>query len=173
MNNLHYDCILETVNLLLFKCLIDPVYHCILKSRKNYHPQFRDTKLDELNKIILKQECIPVGCVPSAAVAVPPKGGLPQCMLGYHPSDQAPPPREQTLPWTKYPPRIDPREQTPPHQTPQTRHPPVDRMTDTCKNITFATSLRTVKIKNYGVSNNSENIQNLLKLLQGVSVLRR
>ena len=55
MNNLHYDCILETVNLLLFKCLIDPVYHCILKSRKNYHPQFRDTKLDELNKIIVKE----------------------------------------------------------------------------------------------------------------------
>ena len=29
------------------------------------------------------QECIPVGCVPPAAVAV--GGGLPQCMLGYTP----------------------------------------------------------------------------------------
>ena len=35
-------------------------------------------------KFILKQECIPVGCVPPAAVAVC-RGGLPQCMLGYPP----------------------------------------------------------------------------------------
>ena len=73
---------------------------------------------------MLLQECIPVGCVPSAAVAVcwggvsargclpggclpggvclegvcP--GGLPKCMLGYTP-------------------------------------PPVNRMTDVCENITF------------------------------------
>ena len=29
----------------------------------------------------VKNECIPVGCVPPAAVAI--QGGLPQCMLGY------------------------------------------------------------------------------------------
>ena len=29
----------------------------------------------------VKKECIPVGCVPPAAVAI--QGGLPQCMLGY------------------------------------------------------------------------------------------
>ena len=32
-----------------------------------------------------KQECIPVGCVPPAAVAVCWGGDLPQCMLGYLP----------------------------------------------------------------------------------------
>ena len=36
-------------------------------------------------KNIQKQECIPVGCVPSVAVAVE-MGCLPQCMLGYMPS---------------------------------------------------------------------------------------
>ena len=30
-----------------------------------------------------QQECIPVGCVPPAAVAVGRRWGLPQCMLGY------------------------------------------------------------------------------------------
>ena len=50
----------------------------------------------------MKQECIPVGCVPPAAVAVP--GGLHQA-----------PPLEQTSPWTRYHPRTKPpREQTPP-----------------------------------------------------------
>ena len=83
------------------------------------------------------QECIPVGCVPSAAVAVSPRGGLPQCMLGYQP-----PPR------TRHP----PQEQTPlgpgtpqnqAHPSPGTRHPSCGQ-THTCKNITFATSLRTI-----------------------------
>ena len=27
----------------------------VIHSRKNYHPQFRDTKLDELSKIIVKE----------------------------------------------------------------------------------------------------------------------
>ena len=35
-------------------------------------------------EILPEQECIPVGCVPPAAVAVS-QGGLPQCMLGYTP----------------------------------------------------------------------------------------
>ena len=70
---------------------------------------------DICNKILkhfnLRQECIPVGCVPPAAVAV---GG------GLH---QAP-----TPPGTRPP---HPQDQTPPPgpDTPQTRPPPVDRHT--------------------------------------------
>ena len=75
----------------------------------------------------LKQECIPVGCVPSAAVAVsaPGVGGV--CLLrGGLVRGGVPVPggcacsREGVV------------------------SPPVNRMTDRCKNITFATSLRTV-----------------------------
>ena len=43
-----------------------------------------------------KQECIPVGCVPSAAVAVSPRGrGAPQCRADI--------PREQTPPGSRHP----------------------------------------------------------------------
>ena len=69
-----------------------------------------------LRKFIWKQECIPVGCVPSAAVVVSP-GGV--CLSAC---------------WDTNPPGADP---------PRTRHPPCGQ-THTCKNITFATSLRTV-----------------------------
>ena len=80
-------------------------------------------------------------------------GGLPHCMLGYHPppQDQAPPqeqtptlreqtpPWEQTTPWeeiptrsrppTRRPPRKKtPQEQIPPGaDTPQSRHPPQEQ----------------------------------------------
>ena len=146
-------------------------------------------------------ECIPVGCVPPAAVAI--RGGLhqvpplrtrpppgpgttpgtrkPPLLQGRHPWDQAPPwsrhpswdqapqsrhppgpgsplgpgncpPPGQIPPRTRHPPpgpgtpeQTPPRARHPPEQTPprpgtpKTRHPlPVDRMTDTCKNITFA-----------------------------------
>ena len=70
------------------------------------------------------QECIPVGCIPPAAVAV---------LMGLHqapPREQAPPSNEQTSPGSRHPPQS--------RHLPGTRHPPVDRMTDTCKNITFA-----------------------------------
>ena len=97
-------------------------------------------------------------------------GCLPQCMLGYpprsrHPLEQTPPgsrhPPEQTpqsrrllgadthTPLQSRPPRADPPgADTPPDQTPpQSRTPPVNRMPDTSKNITLATtSLRPVKI---------------------------
>ena len=76
-------------------------------------------------KSILEQECIPVGCVPSATVAV--------CFRepGLHnPPEQAPP-----LPPAARHAGIPPA---------RIAHHPVDRMTDTCKNITFVTSLRTV-----------------------------
>ena len=56
---------------------------------------------------ISKQECIPVRCVPSAAVAVP--GGLHQASpWSRHPPEQAPP-------QSRHPP---PPEQTPPEQAP-------------------------------------------------------
>ena len=65
------------------------------------------------------QECIPVGCVPSAAVAVSPRGGgLPQCMLGYQP-----PPR------TRHPPRNRPPPGTRHTPPPEPGTPPVDRHT--------------------------------------------
>ena len=80
--------------------------------------------------VAIRQECIPVGCVPPTAVAVrgaistrhsPPSRSRTPPPWSMHPPDQAPPgpgtPRDQTL-----------REQA---------HPPVNRITDTCKNITF------------------------------------
>ena len=74
-------------------------------------------------KIYVGQECIPGGCVPSATVAVCPGGVCSGgCLVrgvsalgGGCPS----------MHWG--------------------RPPPVNRMTDRCKNITFATSLRMVK----------------------------
>ena len=42
------------------------------------------SKRSNIRKKDKKQECIPVGCVPPAAVAVR-EEGLPQCMLGYTP----------------------------------------------------------------------------------------
>ena len=94
-------------------------------------------------KMYTKQECIPVGCVSSAAVAVSSggRGGLPQCILGYKPP---------TGPGT--PPTRHPQTRSPPSDQalPQTRHPrdhaPPCGQTHTCENITFATSLRTVNI---------------------------
>ena len=58
------------------------------------------------NKITTKQECIPVGCVPSAAVAV--GEGLHQAP----PQDQAP--SGSRPPQSRPPPEQTPREQTPP-----------------------------------------------------------
>ena len=66
----------------------------------------------------IKQECIPVGCVPSTAVAISRgvcSGGVCSWGGGWYPS----------MHWGRPP-------------------PPVNRMTDRCKNITFTTSLRTV-----------------------------
>ena len=76
-----------------------------------------------------KQECIPVGCIPSAAVAISPRGVLPQCMLGCpppleqtppgsRPPGQTPPPQEQTPPRPGTPLGADPPNQAPPEQTP-------------------------------------------------------
>ena len=151
----------------------------------------------------MEQECIPVGCVPSAAVAVSPGGsasvhaGIPAPLLGAAPRTRHPPgsrpPWEQThppgaAPWkqtpqTRYPPGSrPPRPGTPPPWRPVARHagilpamhagisppletcckacwnttckarhaeipPPPCGQTHSCKNITFATSLRTVTRK--------------------------
>ena len=120
-----------------------------------------------------KQECIPVGCVPPAAVAV--LGRSPPGTPGTrHPRDQAPP-RTMHLPGTRQPPRTrhplrtrhppgpgtpgpgnsspgtplpgtrHPLDQATPRTRhplrdqapPRTRYPPVNRMTNRCKNITL------------------------------------
>ena len=73
-----------------------------------------------------KQECIPVGCVPPAAVAV--LGGLHQANP-LPPGEQAPLPRDQT-------PSPPPRSRHPSgtRHPPRSRHPsPVNRITYTCK----------------------------------------
>ena len=83
------------------------------------------------------QECIPVGCVPSAAVAV---GGV----YTRHPRDQTPPPSRH-LPGSRHNP--PPRSKPPGTKPPGVGTPPVNRITDTCKNITFPQlRLRAVKI---------------------------
>ena len=83
-----------------------------------------------------------------------------------HPSEQAPPqsrhPREQTPPGIRHPPGAGTPQSMHPlgAGTPAARHagippamhagiatPPVNRITYMCKNITFATSLRTVNIR--------------------------
>ena len=91
-----------------------------------------------LPRVFIKQECIPVGCVPPAAVAIP--GGL-----------------HQAPPGTRYPPGADPPDQaTPQDQAPLgpgiplgpgtppgpgtplgQGTPPLNRMTDMYKNITL------------------------------------
>ena len=86
-----------------------------------------------------KQECIPVGCVPPAAVAV--RGGLHQAPSRADPQsrpptgpgntpDEAPP---DQAPPTSRPPAPGNRHRLPGSRPP----PPVNRITDTCKNITF------------------------------------
>ena len=117
------------------------------------------------DKILNTQECIPVGCVPSATVAVCFQGGSPPPRSrpphSRHPLSQVPP-GPGTPSGTRHPPwdQAPPQDQAPPwEQTPYCKAcwdticnawwdsiPPVDRMTDTCKNITFATSLRMVKM---------------------------
>ena len=67
-----------------------------------------------------EQECIPVGCFPPAAVAVP-DGGLHQAPPP--PPEEAHPREEATPPRRKHPPGGS--------------TPPVNRMTNRCKNITL------------------------------------
>ena len=108
-----------------------------------------------------KQECIAVGCVPSAAVAiccgrggregVPASGGAAsgECLLRGVPALGVPTlggARSGGWGWGACSRGVASQ-----HALRQT--PPVDRMIDTCKNITFATSLQTVKkLKNKHIS---------------------
>ena len=90
----------------------------------------------------IKQECIPVGCVLPAAVAV--QGGLHQVPpRPSTPQDQTPSPTRNPPPGTRLPQnQASPKTRSPWDQTPPptrhpsgTRHPPVDR--HTCKHITL------------------------------------
>ena len=125
----------------------------------------------------IKQECIPEGCLPPAAVAVTGGGGvgLDQIPLNFHlgcgPGDPPPsrsdPPKLPPWVWVWKPARHagtrpPPRTRHPPRTryTSRTRHPPwpgtplgpgtppdqahappVNRITDTCKNITLPQNL--------------------------------
>ena len=102
---------------------------------------FVDTATGEMSEIlqnrftITKQECLPVGCMPTAAVAILGGGVFPQTR---HPSplktDTPPGQTHPPPPQTKHPPpqtRHPPFQTTPP--TPRPTPPPfVDRMSDTC-----------------------------------------
>ena len=84
-----------------------------------------------------KQECIPVGCVPSAGVAVSP---VTHALLPHMPSHHACPPAMHA-PYHAHPPPCMPPFAT---HTPFAMHaplchshPPVYRMADACENITF------------------------------------
>ena len=100
-------------------------------------------------KLSQKQKCIPVECVPSAIVAVCFRGGE------VTPPEQTPQSRPPF--WEQTPPgeQAHPQEQASPCCKAcwdttcnacwdSTTPTPVNRITDTCKNITFATSMRTV-----------------------------
>ena len=100
--------------------------------------QFNPNNLAHILVRLFKQECIPLGCVPSKAVAVYPRGSV---------SVHAGIPTSPPPPWDHAP--LPPGPCTPWDQTLRTMHPPRADLppcgqTDTCKNITFATSLRTV-----------------------------
>ena len=96
---------------------------------------------------LYKQECIPVGCVPPAAVAIrgsPPGTPLDQTPLepGIPPGADPPPPGAGTpqtrqspragIPWTRHPTVPG----TPPDQAPPDQAPPCGQTHD-CKHITL------------------------------------
>ena len=103
-----------------------------------------------INRKLYKQECIPVGCIPSTAVAVSPGEGRAASVKSRHPPlEQTPPQNRHPLEQTPPPAADTPWEQTPPEQTPdeqtlpteqthsrRSRHPPWSRhpplSTDRC-----------------------------------------
>ena len=115
-----------------------------------------------------KQKCIPVGCVPPAywpslisrrIPCMPPPGSNHACPHTHeqpcmppgsnhtHPPEQphmppeqkCTPPEQPRMPPPPEQPHMPPRATThAPQANPQDPPPPVDRMTDMCKNITFA-----------------------------------
>ena len=107
------------------------------------------TRERKVKKTMLEQECIPVGSVPSAAVAVSPTTHTP-CHA--QPPSPHMPPLPRTSPFaTHAPPLPHMPHLCHAHPLPQyplpCMPPPVDRMTDACENITFPQLLlRTVNI---------------------------
>ena len=79
-------------NYLLFVLCLKDTIHVAHSQKEHYILIFT---LDLNMKAPTQQECIPVGCVPPAAVAVP--GGLHQAPPDQTPPDQAPP-KEQAPP---------------------------------------------------------------------------
>ena len=144
--------------------------------RESHIHRYVHHSIDRLNKIIfLKQECIPVGCVPSAAVAVSPAMHAPMsCMTPSTPATHSPchapathspchgHPSAMHIPLPCMPPchahpspcHTFPLPWTPLcHACPHTTHaplcisPPMDRMTDAYENITFPQLLLRTVIK--------------------------
>ena len=95
------DCILPISNLSNTKC--QHCQLCLLRENSNEHHATHVCQW-----LFLQQECIPVGCVPPAAVAI--LGGLHQAPppRSRHPPDQAPHqsrhPPDQAPPWSRHPP---------------------------------------------------------------------
>ena len=85
------------------------------------HQEVQDTEF-LFTALHHQQECIPVGCVPSAAVAI-----LGDGVSTRHPPEQTPPGPD--TPGTRHPPRADPPGNRHPRgaDTPQSRHPPRSR----------------------------------------------
>ena len=123
---------------------------------------------------ITKQQSIPVGCIPPAAVAINWRG-LPQCMLGYTPGcgPGDPPgvgletplcgPGDPPWPdhssttlglvletckacWDTHPPPGDLQGMLGYHLQGMLGYPPLNKITDACKNITFP-QLRLLAVK--------------------------
>ena len=98
---------------------------------------------------ISKQECIPVGCIPPAEVAVC-LGGLRQCMLGYTPPGLG----LDTIPRAWTPPRCGPAD-PPPARLPQPppgsgpRHPP-------CGQNSWHTLLKILPCANFVAGGNKD-----------------
>ena len=99
-------------------------------------------------KFVYEQECIPVGCVPFASVAICWPGGLLHTPQSSHPPGSRHPPPRPAARHAGIPPAMHAGIPHPPGDLLQGMlgyHLPCGQ-THTCKNITFATSLRTVKM---------------------------
>ena len=106
-----------------------------------YTPWGKAQNISRLSDTNVLQECIPVGCVPSAAVAISPATHTPPamhapchaCPLPHMPPYHTHPPVMHALCHTHLPTMHAPLPHTPPcHACPLHHTPPVDRILDTC-----------------------------------------